>query len=128
MKEARASNVMADKEYHEVYSTERGSVCTGCGKAVHSCRCAENRRARIHGDGNVKVRRETKSRGGKTVTTITGIALGRSELKGILSDLKRLVGGGGTEKDGVLELQGDHCEVVIAELAKRGIRAKRAGG
>jgi len=82
----------------------------------------------VRGDGDVKVRRETKGRGGKTVTTISGLALTRDQLAELLSALKRVVGGGGTEKDGVLELQGDHCEVLISHLAKRGIKAKRAGG
>lgn len=82
----------------------------------------------IRGDGNVKVRRETKGRGGKTVTCISGLALNKEELKALLSDLKRQIGGGGAEKDGVLELQGDHCELVVAQLEKRGIKAKRAGG
>jgi translation initiation factor 1 len=86
------------------------------------------RKGEIRGDGNVKVRRETKGRGGKTVTTVTGLALTKDGLRTLLSDLKRLVGGGGTEKDGALELQGDHCDLVLAELAKRGIKAKRAGG
>jgi len=82
----------------------------------------------VVGDGNVKVRRETKGRGGKTVTSVAGLALSADELKVLLSDLKRRHGGGGAIKDGVIELQGDHCDSVIAELAKRGIKAKRAGG
>jgi translation initiation factor 1 len=74
------------------------------------------------------VRRETKGRGGKTVTTITGLSLNKEQLKELLSALKRRIGSGGAEKNGVLEIQGDHCDVVIQELAKRSIRAKRAGG
>lgn len=116
------------ERYREVYSTERGALCPDCSKSKVSCSCKEREHQKVQGDGNVKVRRETKGRGGKTVTTISGLALNRNELKAMLSALKRLVGGGGAEKDGVLELQGDHCDVVIAELAARGIRAKRAGG
>jgi translation initiation factor 1 len=76
----------------------------------------------------VKVRRETKGRGGKTVTTVSGLALNADEIKTLLSELKRRLGGGGALKDGVIELQGEHCELVIEELVKRGIKAKRAGG
>jgi translation initiation factor 1 len=31
-------------------------------------------------------------------------------------------------KDGVIEVQGDHCDLVMQELEKHGHRAKRAGG
>jgi translation initiation factor 1 len=117
-----------DSSYREVYSTERGTICTGCGKAAQKCSCRAERRAAPLGDGNVKVRRETKGRGGKTVTSISGLALNTDEIKALLSDLKRRLGGGGAVKDGVIELQGDHCDVVIEELGKRGIKAKRAGG
>ena len=114
--------------YREVYSTEHGALCANCSKSLSACVCQERDRQRVQGDGNVKVRRETKGRGGKTVTTVSGLALNREELKALLSALKRSAGGGGAEKDGILELQGDHCDLVIEELSKRGIRAKRAGG
>ncbi len=115
-------------EYREVYSTERGAICGVCRQPAKSCSCAADKRAKIHGDGNVKVRRETKGRGGKTVTSISGLAMNADQLRDLLSELKRRHGGGGTLKDGVIELQGDHCDSVVTELAKRGIKAKRAGG
>ncbi|MEY4701990.1 MAG: translation initiation factor-related protein YciH [Pseudomonadota bacterium] len=118
----------SDPNYREVYSTERGTICPGCGKAARRCSCDADRRAASLGDGNVKVRRETKGRGGKTVTSVSGLALNTDEIKALLSELKRRLGGGGAVKDGVIELQGDHCESVIEELGKRGIKAKRAGG
>lgn len=118
----------SDSEYREVYSTEQGALCGVCSKPVSRCSCREDRRSLVLGDGNVKVRRETKGRGGKTVTTVTGLALNADEMKKLLSELKRRHGGGGALKDGVIELQGDHCDSVIDELGKRGIRAKRAGG
>ena len=97
-------------------------------KRKAKCGCAEAKRLAIRGDGNVRVRRETNGRGGKTVTTISGLALNQSELQALLKDLKRVCGAGGAVKDGVLEVQGDHCDLVLRELDKRGIRAKRAGG
>ena len=114
--------------YREVYSTDQGSICSSCGKPRTSCSCSSDKRMEVRGDGNVRVRRETKGRGGKTVTTISGLALNRDELKALLTHLKRLVGGGGAEKEGTLELQGDHCDLVIQELSRRGIKAKQSGG
>lgn len=111
-----------------VYSTEGGVHCPRCEKPLSACSCAAAERARVLGDGDVKVRRETKGRGGKTVTTITGLALNREQLKDLLKSLKQLCGSGGAEKDGVLEIQGDHCDVVLTALQKKGIKAKRAGG
>jgi translation initiation factor 1 len=117
-----------DELYREVFSTERGQICSSCGKANKLCSCEADRRAAVIGDGNVRVRRETKGRGGKTVTTISGLAMNKDQLKELLGHLKRKSGSGGAEKDGVLEIQGDHCDGIIIELAKRGIKAKRAGG
>jgi translation initiation factor 1 len=117
-----------DDEYRVVYSTDQGNVCPECQKSKGSCTCAKRRRATIVGDGNVKVRRETKGRGGKTVTTITGLAMNGDQLEALQKELKRLCGAGGAVKDGVIEVQGDHCEAVLRDLEKRGIKAKRAGG
>ena len=117
-----------EPEYREVYSTERGAICSGCSRPLTQCSCKEDKRRAVLGDGNVKVRRETKGRGGKTVTTVSGLALSRDQIKTLVSELKRRIGTGGVEKDGVVEIQGDHCDLIIDELSKRGIRAKRAGG
>jgi translation initiation factor 1 len=117
-----------DDSYREVYSTERGEICSQCKLPKAGCSCALDRRKTVVGDGIVKVRRETKGRGGKTVTTVSGLALNRDQLRELLSDLKRRIGTGGAEKDGVLEIQGDHCDVILQELAKRAIKAKRGGG
>jgi translation initiation factor 1 len=118
----------SDERYREVYSTEKGALCPNCSKPQKSCSCVADRRLQVRGDGNVKVRRETKGRGGKTVTCISGLALNTEELQVLLSELKRHIGGGGTEKDGILEIQGDHTDLVITQLQKRGIKARRAGG
>lgn len=117
-----------DDSYREVYSTDRGEICSGCQKSKKNCSCAEDKRRAVVGDGAVKVRRETKGRGGKTVTTVSGLAMNIDQLRDLLSDLKRRIGTGGAEKDGILEIQGDHCDAILQELAKRSIKAKRAGG
>lgn len=115
-------------DYRVVYSTDGGSVCPGCQKSTSRCSCAEEKRKAVVGSGVVRVRRETKGRGGKTVTTVSGLALNQDQLAGFLKDLKRTCGTGGAVKDGVLEIQGDHCDLILRELAARGIQAKRAGG
>jgi translation initiation factor 1 len=80
------------------------------------------------GDGRVRVRRETKGRQGKTVTTIQGLALDAEALAELGRELKQSCGAGGTVKDGVVELQGDRVARVLAILRARGIDAKQSGG
>jgi translation initiation factor 1 len=80
------------------------------------------------GDGIVRIRRETQGRGGKTVTTISGLGLASDALRDLASDLKRRCGTGGAVKDWVIEIQGDHREAIVAELEQRGYKVKLAGG
>ncbi|MEY4667635.1 MAG: hypothetical protein RL518_334 [Pseudomonadota bacterium] len=117
-----------ESDYRVVYTTEQGAVCPGCGNPKAKCRCADARKLEVRGDGNVRVRRETGGRGGKTVTTIAGLAMNHVELQALLKDLKRLCGAGGALKEGVIEIQGDQCELILRELGRRGVKAKRAGG
>lgn len=79
-------------------------------------------------DGIVRVRRETKGRGGKTVTTIEGVPLAGAELASLAKDLKRRCGTGGSQKDGIIEIQGDHRDTLVAELEAQGYTVKRSGG
>jgi translation initiation factor 1 len=110
-----------------VYSSELGRICPGCGKPAKGCVCRKNSAAPA-GDGVVRLRRESKGRGGKTVLVITGLPLDATALTVLAGELKRRCGCGGTAKDGVIEIQGDHGELLLEELAKRGYKAKRAGG
>lgn len=73
------------------------------------------------GDGVVRVSRERSGRG-KVVTVVRGLPPG--DLKAVASELKRLCGSGGSVKDGVVELQGDHREKVAAHLEARGLRVR----
>ncbi len=82
----------------------------------------------IAGDGIVRVRREVKGRKGKTVSTISGIPLADDELKDFAAKLKRKCGSGGSVKEGVIIIQGDHCNILISEIKKHGYTVKRAGG
>jgi translation initiation factor 1 len=76
----------------------------------------------------VRVSRETKGRNGKSVTMITGVALEAAALIELGKLLKTACGSGGTVKDGVIEVQGDHCDRVMEALKNQGWVVKRAGG
>ena len=109
-----------------VYSTDAGRHCPDCAQPLDACVCEQS--AIPEGDGIDRVRRESKGRGGKTVTTITGVPLAEVELKELASALKRRCGTGGALKDGVIEIQGDHVQLLLDELTKRGFQAKKSGG
>lgn len=100
-----------------VYSTDSGRV-----------RNADQPAATPAGDGVVRIRRETKRRKGKGVTTISGLPLKAAELKTLASRLKQLCGTGGALKDSVIEIQGDHRDKLQAELQRQGYTVKLAGG
>jgi translation initiation factor 1 len=110
-----------------VYATGRGRICPLCGRPAPRCACRASPRA-PRGDGVVRVRREVQGRHGKTVTSISGVPLPDSELRALAAELKRRCGSGGSAKDGVIEIQGDHRDAVVEELASRGYTVKRAGG
>jgi translation initiation factor 1 len=116
-----------------VYSTETGRICPDCNQPVALCQCAANKNAlaiaaSAASDGIVRVQRETKGRGGKRVTLVRGLALDADALAALGKQLKAACGSGGTVKDGVIEVQGDHVETLIAALQKRGYTVKRMGG
>ncbi len=110
-----------------VYSTEVGRICPGCQRALADCACKALARAAPAGDGAVRVARQTKGRGGKSVTVVTGLALDAVALALLGKQLRTACGSGGTVKDGVIEVQGDHCDLVMQSLVKLGHRPKRTG-
>jgi translation initiation factor 1 len=117
----------SDRESGIVYSTEHGRMCPDCGKPVAKCAC---RKAAIPpaGDGVVRVGRETKGRKGKCVTLITGLPLDPDRLRDLAKELKRKCGTGGTTKAGVIQIQGEHRELLVEDLRARGYVVKRTGG
>ena len=110
-----------------VYSTEFGKMCPGCNKPILEC-CCKKKQFVPKGDGIVRIKRETKGRKGKGVTLISGLLLDNEELKNLAKSLKQKCGGGGSLKNGVIEIQGDHRIVLEEELVKIGYKVKRAGG
>jgi translation initiation factor 1 len=109
-----------------VYSTETGRMCPECRQPVAACICKA--KTVPTGDGVARVSRQSKGRGGKTVTIVKGLALDAIALAALGKQLRTACGSGGTVKDGVIEIQGDHCELVMATLKKHGHDPKRAGG
>ncbi|MEZ5528889.1 MAG: stress response translation initiation inhibitor YciH [Porticoccaceae bacterium] len=105
------------KETRLVYSTETGRIKTSDPEPV-----------RPAGDGIVRIRRETSGRKGKGVTTISGLEMSDDELKQLAKSLKQLCGTGGSVKDGIVEIQGDHREKIREALSKQGHTVKLAGG
>jgi translation initiation factor 1 len=80
------------------------------------------------GRAAVRVGREVAGRAGKGVSVIHGLPLGPTEMEELATRLKKLCGAGGAVKDGVIEIQGDHRDRLVAQLQKLGYDAKRSGG
>lgn len=125
---------MPGEQSRLVYSTDGEHVVQA--KTERPSKPASARNARVSGrpappvpdDGYVRIRREKSGRGGKTVTTITGIRAGERELDDLLKTLKQLCGAGGTREGATLEIQGDHRDRIHEKLVALGHRVKLAGG
>ena len=76
----------------------------------------------------VRVQRSSRGRGGKTITTITGVELPAAQLKALAKILKIATGTGGTVQGDVIELQGDQVQKALEQLTTLGYRPKRSGG
>ncbi len=111
-----------------VYSTDSGRICPDCRLPVDQCTCKSSAAARPPTDGIVRVSLETQGRKGKGVTVVKGVPLDDTALTQLGKQLKAQCGSGGTVKDGVIELQGDHRDALLAALQKQGFTVKRAGG
>ncbi len=110
-----------------VYSTGVGSLCPNCRRAVRECVCPKGSRGAAK-PAAVRVGREVKGRAGKGVTTVSGLPLSLSDIESLATRLKKRCGCGGTVRAGVIEIQGDHRDVIVAELGKLGWPAKKSGG
>jgi translation initiation factor 1 len=121
MKNKKTDNVVS------VYSTEHGRLCPDCGKPQAQCICRQTKPL-AKGDGVVRIARETKGRKGSGVTLIKGLPLAAVDLRQLASQLKQRCGSGGTTRDGIIEIQGDHRDLLFEELKKLGYLVKRAGG
>ncbi|MDH3346523.1 MAG: translation initiation factor Sui1 [Desulfobulbaceae bacterium] len=110
-----------------VYSTDQGRICPECGKPKQECICRAKDK-QVKTDGIVRVSLDKKGRKGKGVSVISGLPLDEGKLRVLAKQLKQRCGGGGTVKDGTIEIQGDHRELLVTELTKQGYKVKLAGG
>lgn len=124
-KEESVMSSLRDQLSRRVYSTDQGDLR---GRNEEGSSQARDR-ARLEAlDGIVRIKRETAGRKGKGVTTVHGVPLEEKALKTLAQALKKRCGSGGALKEGVIEIQGDHREVLRAELEKRGFSVRLAGG
>ncbi len=108
------------KDANLVYSTDSGRISAD--------KTAKIPTGEAFADGAVRIRRETKGRGGKAVLTISGIAKPHDELVQLAARLKKKCACGGAVKDGIIEIQGDKRELVEQLLQAEGFKTKWAGG
>lgn len=116
-----------------VYSTEQGSLDKPMQKNRVAGKKSRKQAAAASAIKNpnkqgVRIRRESKGRGGKTVCIVDGLTLNDDGLKKLLKTLKGQLGTGGAVKDRCLEIQGDHREKLLQLLEKQGIKGKLSGG
>jgi translation initiation factor 1 len=110
---------MPDQSYSRtVYTTESGRVRPQSDQPA----------SRPKGDGVVRVSLDRKGRAGKSVTLVTGLPGSEDDLKALAAELKRRCGTGGTLKDRVIEIQGDHRDTLVTALQSKGFIVKRSGG
>jgi translation initiation factor 1 len=103
-----------------VYSTDAGRVARPDDRSSPP--------SSLPADGIVRIFRDRAGRRGKVVTIVRGLPDRGQALEARTAVLKRLCGAGGTVKDGVVEIQGDHREQIAEHLRAAGLAVKLAGG
>ena len=116
-----------------VYSTEHGQLDKPMSDRKRDKKkgCRDTSQSHIiknPGKQGIRIRRESKGRGGRTVSIVDGLPLAEKKMKVLLKKLKGQLGTGGVLKNGVLEIQGEHRDKLIQLLEKEGFQAKLSGG
>jgi translation initiation factor 1 len=111
---------MPNETRRTVWSSEQGDL--------RKADSAKTARSLPPQEQTIYLHRESKGRGGKTVTLVRGLVLSDDDLKSLAKQLKQACGTGGTLKDGVVEIQGEHREKISAVLRELGYKVKIAGG
>ena len=117
-----------------VYSTQSGKICPRCGKGKSVCQCRGRAKSKAEkaspfkNDGIVRIQKEVKGRKGKCASVIYGLDVESERLGQIAREVKNHCATGGTVKDGVFVIQGDHRVKIRMILEKHGFRVKLAGG
>src|SRR2546423_2313081 len=114
--------------------TAQPGRCPTCGKRLDRCSCRQPRSApsqakplNLPRDGVVRLLRDRKGRGGKTVTLVAGVSGSPEKLAVLASELKRACGTGGTLRGDLIEMHGDIRDRLKTELERRGYTVKIAG-
>jgi translation initiation factor 1 len=110
-----------------IYATGLGSLCPNCRRPVRECVCPKGAPGAAK-PSSIRVGRETQGRAGKGVTTVSGLPLSIADIEALATKLKKRCGSGGTVRNGIIEIQGDHRDAIVAELTRIGWPAKRSGG
>lgn len=76
----------------------------------------------------IYLHRDSKGRGGSSVTLLKNLVLSQEDMKKLAKRLKQVCGSGGTIKENIIEIQGEHREKMAEELKKMGYKVKIAGG
>jgi len=112
---------MSNKENRTVWSSETGDLRNQAKQpATIKSLPPQQQTAYLH--------RESKGRGGKTVTLVKNLTLSKTDMKDLAKKLKAACGSGGTIKDGVIEIQGEHRDQLSSTLQKLGYKVKIVGG
>ncbi|MEP7136834.1 MAG: stress response translation initiation inhibitor YciH [Chloroflexota bacterium] len=112
---------MAKKEVKTVWSSDQGDIrkqATGTRKGIS---LPPNQQT-------VYLHRDSKGRGGKTVTLVKKLVLSEEDMQELAKKLKQVCGSGGTIKNDMIEIQGEHREKIAEALGKLGYKVKIAGG
>lgn len=112
-----------DEEF--VYSTEEGDLRK---KDKGKRKRRKETPPGIKNDGTIRVQRESKGRGGKTVSVVYGLPGSEDDLREWSTKLKQQCGTGGSVKSGTIIIQGDMVDSIVTILKDAGFSAKRAGG
>tara|TARA_R110001592_G_scaffold91754_4_gene268275 strand:+ start:13186 stop:13548 length:363 start_codon:yes stop_codon:yes gene_type:complete len=116
----------SNKSSRLVYSTDIGKTCPECENSIIECTCKEEKIS--HSDGIIRVSLDTKGRKGKGVSLIKGLPLKADDLKNLAKELKQKCGVGGAVKEGNIEIQGDHRDLLITLLKSKSYIVKKSGG
>jgi translation initiation factor 1 len=112
---------MPKPDHHTVWSSEQGDLRKQSQKSAPvKSLPAQQQTACLH--------RESKRHGGKTVTLIKNLVLSEEDLRALAKQLKQACGSGGTVKEGMIEIQGEHREKIAEVLQAAGYKVKIAGG
>jgi len=109
-----------------VYSTDKGRLCPQCSNSSNQCTCKANATV-YENNGYIQLSHETKGRKGKGVTLISGIPGTEKDIKAFAKKLKQKCNCGGSVKNGIIEIQGDHRTVLKEYLEKTNYKIKVSG-